>query len=76
MSENRPVLNITINEACNGWIIFVTPKFIENAGDMAFIADEITLGNVISDLAYNRHPQSGEQLEWPYVGESSIRENI
>ena len=60
-------VNITINPACNGFIIFITPKFIEGAGDRVFVATTLdVLAEIVEALADNRHPGTGEQLEWPY----------
>lgn len=65
MSLNLPV-NININPACNGWIIFVTPKFVENVGDRAFVASSIKeLETVTGFLSQNINPRTKEPMAWP-----------
>ena len=72
----RPILNITINETCNGWIIFVTPKYLKYAGDRTFVCcGTEQLADVVSAVAENRYPPmfddypehqlEGKQMKWP-----------
>ena len=70
MSRNIPV-NLNINPAGNGWIIFITPKFIENSGDRTYVAQDVDeLCRVVAHLAYNQSPvEPHVQLEWPYEPE-------
>ena len=67
-------LNITINPAANGYVIFVTPKFIMNAGDRCFVAKTGYVGEIVSCLAQNIDPDTGEELEWPYDASDSVGE--
>lgn len=61
-----PTLNITINEADNGWIVFVTPKYLENAGDRCFVADTVkNLERTIGFLVENIDPLLQEKMQWP-----------
>lgn len=64
-------VNINVNPAVNGWIVFVTPKFIENSGDRAYVASNVKqLEDVVGCLSQNICPYEKETLVWPYVPES------
>ena len=60
-------VNLNVNPAANGWIIFITPKFLENVGDRCYVAsspDE--LADVVRMLGQNLSPVSPYvPLEWP-----------
>ena len=66
---SRVLTNVTVNPACNGWIIFVTPKFIEGVGDRAYVAEtKEELERIVGCLSVNLDPEREyAYLEWPGV---------
>lgn len=61
--------NVNVNPANNGWIIFVTPKFIEGVGDRVYVArNPEELGKIVALLAQNVCPNTGSDLNWPEGG--------